>query len=88
MPKATLDKLAKDRAALRRVLLYHVVKGKVPAAQVVKLRSAKTLAGPAVSIRVRSGSVYLNGSTKVVKTDVAATNGLIHVVNRVLPPMG
>ena len=86
VPKATLERLAKNRAALRRVLLYHVVQGNVPAARVVGLRSAKTLAGPAVSIRVRNRSVFLNNSTKVVKTDIGATNGTIHVVNKVLLP--
>ena len=86
VPQATLRMLAADRAALRRVLLYHVVKGDVMASQVVKLRSAKTLAGPAISIRVRGGSVYLNGSTKVVKTDIGATNGTIHVIDKVLLP--
>jgi uncharacterized surface protein with fasciclin (FAS1) repeats len=86
VPKATLDKLAKNRAALRRVLLYHVVKGNVPAKRVVELRSARTLAGPKVNIRVRGGSVFLNGSTKVVKTDIGATNGTIHVINKVLLP--
>jgi uncharacterized surface protein with fasciclin (FAS1) repeats len=86
VPKATLDRLAADRDALRRVLLYHVVKGDVPAAKVVKLRSAKTLAGPNVTIRVRGGSVYLNGTTKVVKTDIAASNGRIHVIDHVLLP--
>jgi uncharacterized surface protein with fasciclin (FAS1) repeats len=86
VPKATLQKLGKDRAALRRVLLYHVVKGNVTAARVVKLRSAKTLAGPTITIRVRDGAVYLNGTTKVVKTDIGATNGTIHVINRVLLP--
>ena len=89
VPKATLAKLANDRAALRRVLLYHVVQGNIRAARVTKLRSAKTLAGPRIGIRVRGGSVYLNGSTKVVKTNIGATNGTIHVVNNVLmPPMG
>jgi uncharacterized surface protein with fasciclin (FAS1) repeats len=89
VPKATLDKLANDRAALRRVLLYHVVKGNVTADRVVELRSARTLAGPRISIRVRGGSVFLNGSTKVVKTDIGATNGTIHVINKVLlPPKG
>jgi uncharacterized surface protein with fasciclin (FAS1) repeats len=68
------------------VLLYHVVKGNVRAQRVVKLRSAKTLAGPRIAIRVRGGSVYLNGSTKVVKTNIAATNGTIHVINKVLLP--
>jgi uncharacterized surface protein with fasciclin (FAS1) repeats len=86
VPKATLSRLGKDPKALRRVLLYHVVKGNVTAARVVKLTSAKTLAGPAISIDVRGSSVFLNGSTKVVKTDIAATNGTIHVINKVLLP--
>jgi uncharacterized surface protein with fasciclin (FAS1) repeats len=87
VPKATLQKLLADRAALRRVLLYHVVAGDVKAKDVVGLRSAKTLAGPKVRIRVRDGKVYLdNGPTRVVQTDVAATNGTIHVINRVLLP--
>jgi uncharacterized surface protein with fasciclin (FAS1) repeats len=88
VPKATLAKLAKNRAALRRVLLYHVVSGNVTARRVVKLRSAKTLAGPRIAIRVRGGSVFLNRSTRVVKTDIAASNGTIHVVNKVLLPPG
>ena len=89
VPKATLNKLLRNRAQLRRVLLYHVVAGDVKAAQVVKLRSAKTLAGPSVRIQVRGGNVFLNRSTKVVKTDIAASNGTIHVLNKVLiPPAG
>lgn len=86
VPKATLAKLANDKAALRRVLLYHVVKGNVTAAQVVKLSSAATLAGPSVGIRVSGGNVFLNRSTKVVKADIAASNGTIHVINKVLLP--
>ena len=87
VPKATLKKLLADRAALRRVLLYHVVAGDLKAKDVVGLRSAKTLAGPKVRIRVRDGKVYLNNRrTKVVQADVAATNGTIHVINRVLLP--
>jgi uncharacterized surface protein with fasciclin (FAS1) repeats len=86
VPKATLNKLLRNRAQLRRVLLYHVVAGDVKAARVVQLRSVKTLAGPSVRIQVAGGSVFLNRSTKVVKTDVAASNGTIHVVNRVLLP--
>ena len=70
---------------LKRVLLYHVVKGKVTAAQVVKLRSAKTLAGPAVRIRVSGGTVYVN-TAKVAKADVMASNGVIHVIDKVLIP--
>jgi uncharacterized surface protein with fasciclin (FAS1) repeats len=87
VPKATLKKLLADRAALRRVLLYHVVAGDLVAKDVVGLRSAKTLAGPKVRVRVRDGKVYLNNRrTKVVQADVAATNGTIHVINRVLLP--
>jgi uncharacterized surface protein with fasciclin (FAS1) repeats len=86
VPKATLDTLANDRAALRRVLLYHVVKGNATAKRVVTLRSTKTLAGPRIGIRVRGGSVFLNGSTRVVKTDIGASNGTIHVINKVLLP--
>ena len=87
VPKATLQKLLRDRGQLRRVLLYHVVAGNVKAEQVVQLRRARTLAGPSVRIRVRDGKVNLNNSrTKVVQTDIAATNGTIHVINRVLLP--
>jgi uncharacterized surface protein with fasciclin (FAS1) repeats len=88
VPKATLAKLLADRAQLRRVLLYHVVAGDVKAAQVVQLRSAKTLAGPRVRIRTEGGKVFLNSTSRVVKTDVAASNGTIHVINRVLLPPG
>jgi uncharacterized surface protein with fasciclin (FAS1) repeats len=86
VPKATLAELLADKAQLRRVLLYHVVAGNVKAAKVVKLRSAETLAGPKVRIAVRGGKVVLNKTTKVVKTDVAASNGTIHVIDRVLLP--
>ena len=86
VPKATLNKLLRNRAQLRRVLLYHVVAGDVKAAEVVGLRSAKTLAGPSVGIKVRGGNVFLNGSTRVVKADIAASNGTIHVINKVLLP--
>jgi uncharacterized surface protein with fasciclin (FAS1) repeats len=86
VPKATLTRLANDKTALRRVLLYHVVKGNVPASRVVTLKSAKTLAGPAIAIRVNGKSVFLNRSTKVVKTDIRASNGTIHVIDEVLLP--
>jgi uncharacterized surface protein with fasciclin (FAS1) repeats len=85
VPKATLAALAKDKTKLRAVLLYHVVKGKVTAAEVVKLRSAKTLNGKSVSIRVSGGKVAVGGA-RVTKADVAASNGVIHVVNKVLIP--
>jgi uncharacterized surface protein with fasciclin (FAS1) repeats len=86
VPKKTLTALGKNKAALKQVLLYHVVAGAVPAKQVVKLSSVKTVEGSKVRIKVRNGTVYLNGTTKVVKTNVRASNGIIHVVNKVLIP--
>jgi uncharacterized surface protein with fasciclin (FAS1) repeats len=85
VPKATLSALAKNKAKLRAVLLYHVVKGKVTAAQVVKLHSARTLEGKPVSIRVSGGKVIVGGAT-VLKANVMASNGVIHVINKVLIP--
>lgn len=85
VPKATLAGLAKNKAKLRAVLLYHVVKGRVTAAQAMKLRSAKTLQGKSLSIRVRNGKVVVGGAT-VVKANVLASNGVIHVINKVLIP--
>jgi uncharacterized surface protein with fasciclin (FAS1) repeats len=85
VPKATLAALKHDRAKLRAVLLYHVLKGKVTAAKVVKLRSVKTLNGQSVKIRVSHGKVTIGGA-RIVKTDIAASNGVIHVIDRVLIP--
>jgi uncharacterized surface protein with fasciclin (FAS1) repeats len=85
VPKATLASLAKNKTKLRAVLLYHVVKGKVTAAQAMKLHSAKTLEGKSVSIRVSGGKVLVGGAT-VTKADVMAANGVIHVINKVLIP--
>ena len=85
VPKATLASLAKNKAKLRAVLLYHVVKGKVTAAQAMKLHSARTLEGKPVSIRVSAGKVIVGGAT-VVKANVLASNGVIHVINKVLIP--
>ena len=88
LPAATLEAVQADPALLKKVLLYHVVKGDVRAAQVVKLdgKSAKTLEGRRVAIDVRGGSVFLNDDVRVTKTDVLATNGVIHVINKVLVP--
>jgi transforming growth factor-beta-induced protein len=85
VPKATLAALAKNKAKLRAVLLYHVVKGQVTAAQAMKLRSAKTLQGKSLKIRVKGGKVIVGGAA-VAKADVLASNGVIHVVNKVLIP--
>jgi transforming growth factor-beta-induced protein len=85
VPKATLAALAKNKAKLRAVLLYHVVKGQVTAAQAMKLHSAKTLQGKSLKIRVKGGKVIVGGAA-VAKADVLASNGVIHVVNKVLIP--
>jgi uncharacterized surface protein with fasciclin (FAS1) repeats len=85
VPKATLKALAKNKAQLRSVLLYHVAKGKLTADRVSKLRSARTLNGKSVSIRV-SGNRVLVGGARVTTADVGATNGVIHVINKVLIP--
>jgi uncharacterized surface protein with fasciclin (FAS1) repeats len=85
VPKATLQALGKDKAKLRSVLLYHVAKGKLDAAKVVKRTSVKTLNGKSVRIRVKDGKVTVGGA-RVTKADVRASNGVIHVINKVLIP--
>jgi uncharacterized surface protein with fasciclin (FAS1) repeats len=85
VPKATLAALAKDKAKLRAVLLYHVVKGKLTAAKLVKMHSIKTLNGESLKIRVSHGRVTVGGA-RVITADIGASNGVIHVINRVLIP--
>ena len=85
VPKATLAALAKDKAKLRAVLLYHVAKGKLTAAKVVKLHSVKTLNGQSLKVRVSHGTVTVGGA-RVVTADIGASNGVIHVINKVLIP--
>ena len=89
LPAGTLENLLKpeNKAMLRRVLTYHVVPGKVMAADVVKLSSAKAVSGDMLSIKASGGAVMVN-SSRVVKTDIAASNGVIHVVDTVLLPPG
>jgi uncharacterized surface protein with fasciclin (FAS1) repeats len=85
VPKATLAELGKNPAKLKAVLLNHVVKGDISAAQVTKLTAAKTLEGGSVPIHVTSGKVYI-GDAQVTKTNVMTSNGVIHVINHVLIP--
>ena len=88
VPKATLAKLGSNPALLKKVLLYHVVKGGVPASKVVTLngKSVGTVSGSPVQIKIVGGNVFLNKLTKVTKTDVKASNGYIHIINKVLIP--
>ena len=85
VPAKTLDALGKDRKALRRVLLYHVAKGRYPAARVVKKDSIPTLAGPRVEVQVRKGTVRVGGA-RVITPNVRTSNGIVHAINRVLIP--
>ena len=87
LPKATLKKVQSDKQLLTSILTYHVVKGAVPASKVVTLngKSVKTLNGKNVKIAVKSGKVYVN-KARVTKTDVKASNGVIHVIDQVLIP--
>ena len=85
LPKATLASLAKNETKLREVLLYHVVKGKITAGQTMRLHAAKTLEGQSLTIRVSGGKVIVGGAT-VIKANVIASNGVIHVINKVLVP--
>lgn len=87
LPKATLDDLLKpaNKDKLRRILSYHVVPGRVAAADVVKLKSTKAVSGDTIDINASGGSVMVAGA-RVVKTDIAASNGVIHVVDSVMLP--
>jgi uncharacterized surface protein with fasciclin (FAS1) repeats len=86
LPAGTLDGLLKDPAALKKILLYHVVSGSVASDKVVGLTSATSVEGSPVAIAVKDGTVYLNDSAKVVTADVMASNGVIHVIDAVILP--
>ena len=85
IPKADLDALLKDKKKLAAVLTYHVVAGKVTAADVVKLKSADTVNGKAVKITAGHHGVKVNDAN-VTATDIKASNGVIHVIDTVLIP--
>ena len=84
LPKGTVDQLLKDIPQLKKILTYHVVSGKVMAADVTKLKSAKTVEGSDVKIDTSKG-VKVNNST-VTTPDVVADNGVIHIIDTVLMP--
>ena len=87
LPAGTLQNLLKpeNRDQLKAILTYHVVAGKVTSADVVKLDSAKTVQGQSVTIEAKDGSVEIDNAT-VVKADVEASNGVIHVIDSVMLP--
>ena len=87
LPAGTLENLLKpeNKAQLAGILTYHVVAGKVTAADVVKLKSAKTVNGKEARITVQEGKVMVDGAT-VTTTDITASNGVIHVIDSVILP--
>ncbi len=86
LPPGTLEALLKDKPKLTAILTYHVVPGKVLAADVVKLKSAKTVQGQSVKIDTADG-VKIDGA-KVIQTDIQCSNGVIHVIDTVILPPG
>jgi transforming growth factor-beta-induced protein len=88
LPAGTVEDLLKpeNKQALTDILLYHVVSGKVMAADVVGLTSATTVLGKDLTITVTDGKVFLNDTVEVIITDIEASNGVIHVIDAVLLP--
>jgi uncharacterized surface protein with fasciclin (FAS1) repeats len=85
LPAGTVEALLKDKARLAAILTYHVVSGDVRAAQAMKLTSAKTVNGQSLKIMLKDGNVMIDNA-KVVKADIATTNGVIHVIDTVILP--
>ena len=87
LPAGTLDTLLKpeNKDQLVKILTYHVVAGKVMAADVVKLQTAKTVEGGSLTVKAADGKVYVDNA-QVVKTDIVTSNGVIHVIDSVVLP--
>jgi uncharacterized surface protein with fasciclin (FAS1) repeats len=85
LPAGTVEALLNDIPTLTDILLYHVVSGKVMAADVVNLTSADTVLGKPISISLEGDSVKINDATVII-TDIEASNGVIHVIDAVLLP--
>jgi len=84
VPKATLDALAADKNKLKAVLTYHVAAGKYMAADVVKMKEIKTVQGASAKISTAGGPKI--DAANIVKTDIATSNGVIHVIDAVILP--
>jgi transforming growth factor-beta-induced protein len=87
LPAGTVEDLLKpeNKAKLTAILTYHVVAGDVPASKVMTLKEVKTVNGEMATIRVDHGTVMIDGA-KVVKADIQASNGVIHVIDSVILP--
>ena len=87
LPAGTLNDLLKpeNKKKLQRILTYHVVPGRVSSTDVVKLRTAKAVSGDSIDIAADGGTVRVENA-RIVKTDIAASNGVIHVIDTVIIP--
>jgi len=85
LPEGTIESLLKDKEALTKVLLYHVVSGEVTSKEVVKLKKAETLEGEYITIKTTDDGVMINNSN-IIGADIMASNGVIHVIDTVLLP--
>jgi uncharacterized surface protein with fasciclin (FAS1) repeats len=85
LPAGTVESLLANPEKLKQVLLYHVVAGKVMAADVVKIKSAKTVQGSSATVKVKGSSVMIDNAN-VIKTDIVTDNGVIHVIDTVILP--
>ena len=85
IPKATLDKLLKDKEKLAKILKFHVLVGKLMAADVLKLKESDTVAGSKVKFSSKGADVMID-KAKITKTDIVAGNGVIHVIDTVIMP--
>ncbi|MGH8246099.1 MAG: fasciclin domain-containing protein [Gammaproteobacteria bacterium] len=85
LPAGTLDTLMKDKQKLSALLTYHVVAGRLLAADVTKMSSAKTVNGQEVAFSVKDGATMV-GTAKIIRTDILASNGVIHVIDTVIQP--
>ncbi|HEU4745106.1 MAG TPA: fasciclin domain-containing protein [Anaerolineales bacterium] len=88
LPEGTLETLLlpENKQQLTDILLYHVVPGKVMAADVVGLTSAPTVLGKDATVKVEDGTVFLNDNVEIIITDIETSNGVIHVIDTVLLP--
>ncbi len=89
LPKGTVEALLKDIPKLKSILTYHVVPGKVMAAEVTKMKSAKTVQGQEIKIDASKWHLHRNvkiNDANVIKADVVTDNGVIHVIDKVILP--
>ena len=85
LPEGTVEALLADKEALTKILTFHVVPGKVTSEAVVKISEASTVAGINARIEVKMGEVFVSGA-RVIKADIVASNGVIHVIDSVMLP--